>query len=599
MAVETMPWSCSQEVFAAYQEMLLTINPSNIDGIVMKINEDSTWADAELIGQLVATVAGSRKNGAELIEFMTKISETRGYSSLLRQIEEMEKLNADRSFEEEIANAITRGWQKSVDIAKNHEVGAAEEPSPIETDIIPSRAAVATLLSRVEAIVDPLIVRREAVERMATRGQGSSVDLAALRDGEADDHHAALRAAVEQAAGIIFGADAVIAGAEALGAAGLGEGAMKCSVASALKAVFEPLRACLETVKQKVDIARGFDALDAACAGASRASALEVFVVQWGIFRGMATVPEVAPLAAAIVAQDLTRLKELIGGHDVKGIRVDIDKLPLDLARRPWERASLLDIAAAVGGQVLRYLLEFHQLTPGSAALEQAVAFGDPETIRMVWDRMDAEGRVQCAGALIASIDYHRVEVERWLVAEHPPWLGLARRIAREKRAFDVLSRLPEGDEVLPKLYGLVEKHVKALEQLCVPLGCFGWWFKGWVKRPKFDVELNRTGHSLMIVENGGHVFGAFIATRWPRSGRTEKDVWRRSFLFTIDGGEATRFSATTEPVLFHSRGRLCVGELRLDLRKRKYSIDAKSSCTGGRFPALTGKVESCEVWPL
>jgi hypothetical protein len=105
----------------------------------------------------------------------------------------------------------------------------------------------------------------------------------------------------------------------------------------------------------------------------------------------------------------------------------------------------LLEIAAAVGGQVLRYLLQFHRLKPDHATLEQAGALGDAEAIRIVRDRMDAEGRVQCAGALVASIDYNHREAAKGLIVEHPPWLGLARRVARERRAFDILLRLPEG----------------------------------------------------------------------------------------------------------------------------------------------------------
>jgi hypothetical protein len=209
------------------------------------------------------------------------------------------------------------------------------------------------------------------------------------------------------------------------------ETAMKTSMASALKEMFEPLRVCLETVKQRIDIARGFDALDAACAGAGFGSALELFASQWGIFHGAAQPPEVDPFAAAIVAQDLTRLKELIGGRDVKKIRVDVEKLPLDVPRWPWKKAPLLEIAAAVGGPVLRYLLECHRWKSGLTALEQAVAFGDPETIRTVSDRMDAEDRVSAKWPLVSSIDFHHGEVAKWLIAEHPPWLGFARRIAR------------------------------------------------------------------------------------------------------------------------------------------------------------------------
>jgi hypothetical protein len=322
--------------------------------------------------------------------------------------------------------------------------------------------------------------------------------------------------------------------------------------------------------------------------------------LRWGIFRGTAQPPGVDPFAAAIVAQDLPRRKELIGGHDVEKIEVDAERFPLDVPRRPLVRAGLLDIAAAVGRQVLRYLLEFHRLKPDLITLGQAVAFGDPETIRMIWDRMDALARVGSKSPLVLSIEFHHVEVAKWLVAEHPPWLGLARRIAREKRAFDVLSRLPEGVEELPELDGLVKKHVKALEQLGVPLATlFPHCFSD-DKVLGLDFWLDRIGRSLLLVEgDGGVTFGALITIRWPKLGSTAKDVWCRSFLFTIDGEEATRFSATTPPVLFHNEEKICIGELTLDLVRHWYSVGAKSSCTGERFPSLSGKLQKgkWEIW--
>jgi hypothetical protein len=103
--------------------MLLKMNLSNIDDIVVKFNEDSVWADPRFIAQVVSSVTGSRKNSAELIEFMTKISETRGYSALLRQVDaiigKLRGSMADPSLEEEIADAIIRGCRNPLtDTAK-------------------------------------------------------------------------------------------------------------------------------------------------------------------------------------------------------------------------------------------------------------------------------------------------------------------------------------------------------------------------------------------------------------------------------------------------------------------------------------------------
>jgi hypothetical protein len=439
---------CGEETWAVYQEMLLKMNSSNVDDIVAKFNEDSIWADPFFIAEVVASVAGSRRNGPELIELMTKVSETRGYSALLRQVDEIEKLVADPALDDDVANAIARGFGKSMmGTGKCHKFVVAEVRSFIESEACPLGTAVAALRPLMDAIPDPLASHREAVREAATGGRAGLHALSAMHRAKKHDNHGRLRKAVNKTAEIKLSADRVVSAAEALMSAKFGEDAIKrFSVASALTTVFEPLR-------RSIDVARGFDALDVACAGASVDSALALFGARWRIFRGTGRPPEVDPFAAAVCAQDLTRLKELIGGRKAKEIEVDVEKLPLDLPCPSRGSADLLEVAAAVGGQVLRYVLEFHAWKPdpeNDYTLEQAVAFGDPETIRMIWDRMDAEARVKCDGPIVSSIVFHHAEVAKWLVAEHPQWLDLARRLAREKRAFDVLLRLPEGNQELP-----------------------------------------------------------------------------------------------------------------------------------------------------
>jgi hypothetical protein len=52
--------------------------------------------------------------------------------------------------------------------------------------------------------------------------------------------------------------------------------------------------------------------------------------------------------------------------------------------------------------------LEVHQLKPDpedDCAFEQAVMFGDPETIRMVRDPMVADGRFDYSDALVSSFE--------------------------------------------------------------------------------------------------------------------------------------------------------------------------------------------------
>jgi ankyrin repeat protein len=70
----------------------------------------------------------------------------------------------------------------------------------------------------------------------------------------------------------------------------------------------------------------------------------------------------------------------------------------------------------------------------------------------MVWDRSDEKERVSNPGLIRLAIDFHHVEVARWLLQEQPLWLDIGRLFARETRAFDILSRLPRGSAELPTL---------------------------------------------------------------------------------------------------------------------------------------------------
>jgi hypothetical protein len=49
---------------------------------------------------------------------------------------------------------------------------------------------------------------------------------------------------------------------------------------------------------------------------------------------------------------------------------------------------------------------------------------------------------------------------------------------------------------------------------------------------------------------------------------RTWKDRWCRSFLFALDGEEASTLSATTPLMLSLDGGKSCVGELAIGLKK-------------------------------
>jgi hypothetical protein len=77
--------------------------------------------------------------------------------------------------------------------------------------------------------------------------------------------------------------------------------------------------------------------------------------------------------------------------------------------------------------------------------------------IRMVWVRSDEEERVSDPALIRLAIDFHHVEMARWLLQEQPLWVDLGRLFARETRAIDVLSRLPKGGAELPPLDGVIQ----------------------------------------------------------------------------------------------------------------------------------------------
>jgi hypothetical protein len=215
---------------------------------------------------------------------------------------------------------------------------------------------------------------------------------------------------------------------------------------------------------------------------------------------------------------------------------------------------------------------------------------------------MDQDKRVKSKWPLICSILFHHPDVAKWLIRERPAWLGLARRVAREKWALDVLSRLPEGDDELPRLCGLVGKYAKPLSDLGIPLGSIGGFAE-----PRFvssesagglDECLHRVGQSLLLVESDdGRALGAVVTIRWPAPEGGRRDVWCGSFLFTLNVGRAKRYPAATPPVLGLNQGQISFGELVVELKE--YWVEAGASCTGGQFPKLSGNVRRWEIWPL
>jgi hypothetical protein len=190
--------------------------------------------------------------------------------------------------------------------------------------------------------------------------------------------------------------------------------------------LFDVFRDGLARVSNALSEVRGFILVDQMCREAPLATSLRLFSLEWLSFRGLKSRRVVSDLAEAIITQDLARLKALIGGRDLNEMSVPARNLPASVLRWGRDEASLLEVASSVGGESLRYLLEFHAQQPGHRCLCQAVALGDPETIRMVWDRMGEQQRVSNAEVLRIAIDFHHPEVSTWLIAEQPSWYLIA-----------------------------------------------------------------------------------------------------------------------------------------------------------------------------
>jgi hypothetical protein len=95
--------------------------------IVTKFKDDSGGAAAYFMRQVFRSVAGNRNNGPELIEVMTKISDTRCYSlSMLERLDKLEHLMRKPSQEDEIADTITRVCRKWLGMAECHDLVVQE-----------------------------------------------------------------------------------------------------------------------------------------------------------------------------------------------------------------------------------------------------------------------------------------------------------------------------------------------------------------------------------------------------------------------------------------------------------------------------------------
>jgi hypothetical protein len=120
-------------------------------------------------------------------------------------------------------------------------------------------------------------------------------------------------------------------------------------------------------------------------------------------------------IAEATASNSIAELGRLLGGFEAKKLRVPLHYLPESVLRRPWSN-SLLDVAVGASAiEVAKYLLEFHEVTPTRDTLKMALATGNPELIRLIWQRLPEGDRRRRDDLLEVAADYHREAPLAWL----------------------------------------------------------------------------------------------------------------------------------------------------------------------------------------
>jgi hypothetical protein len=317
------------------------------------------------------------------------------------------------------------------------------------------------------------------------------------------------------------------------------------SIKSTLCECFESLREQLRVAKQKLDDVRGFTKLDRDCWDPTAGPALRVFAPSWNEFRGFANSSDVDAVAAAIVAGDVATLGQLIGGRKPVDIKIDCDALPPEVPRLTKNASvRLLEVASFVGGAPLRFLLEFFGIKPSVVELHQAVASGDSDTIRTIWDRMNPSALVGHLGALaVTAAEFHHVEVVNWLIFDgRPHQLRHARRAAEERLLFDVVLRMPEPPASKGLFAGSMAADFEEVLQEWLPETTTATLLAKHEGRDKASINAfidAAVGHQKTLTfvqtENGESICGSFLAPAWDIGDEgITRDARRESFMFTL-----------------------------------------------------------------
>jgi hypothetical protein len=136
---ESASGGCAENDWAAYQDILLNLNPSNIDDATRRFNSSPAWGDGSEVARLVLSVVGTRVSWLDLVEFMMRLHLTRGYPAILGSVSRIEQSIRDPSL---------------VHIAKDAIAGAGDGQAVRAAIQDPARRQLATVCA--EAVADEL-----------------------------------------------------------------------------------------------------------------------------------------------------------------------------------------------------------------------------------------------------------------------------------------------------------------------------------------------------------------------------------------------------------------------------------------------------------
>jgi hypothetical protein len=109
---------------------------------------------------------------------------------------------------------------------------------------------------------------------------------------------------------------------------------------------------------------------------------------------------------------------------DLSKLRVPVEALPKSFplgAVTDCVEMSVLDVAVGFGAKAtFRCLTEFYGLQPSTSTMHLAVARGDPEVVKLTWDRLGLRLRASGVAFAVTAARFHRLDVMRWLLTEAP-----------------------------------------------------------------------------------------------------------------------------------------------------------------------------------